>query len=157
MWSLLHPQWRRHLLWGGHAWPVAYVTRRYIGLVGNKGCGFSVSRGPQPHALAVVWQLYLHVVWVRGKRAVLLSACQASHFEEDAVSDGRPASHAPVGLNEHYIKLNSTVPEGPAWPFDLQISAVGTEADLALRSLQTPKFGREFWMRMWYWCTLGLR
>lgn len=65
---------------------------------------------------------------------MLLSVCQASHFEEDAMSDGRPASHAPVGLNEHYIKLNFTEPEGPAWPCDLQISAVETETDLALRS-----------------------
>lgn len=50
----------------------------------------------------------------RAKEAVLLSNDQVSPFDEDAVSDVKPASQAPVGLNKCYIRLKPILPDGSA-------------------------------------------
>lgn len=100
-------------------------------------------------------------VWVRAKEAVLSSNCQASWWDEDAMSDVAPASHAPVGLNKHYIRLK---PE-PAWRVWLTVRTPNlssgdgswlTSLSDHFRLDTAKRSGREFWWECvtdlsWVW------
>lgn len=104
--------------------PMAYVTGRYTSLWEMKAVA-SLCWGDDICLDFFCGSCIDTPVWVRGKRSCALN-CQVSQWEEDAMYDVLPTSHAPWGLRKRYMKLRPIVSGGSHWQFAPKISVAAT-------------------------------